>query len=90
MRVSADCSADRNWGPLVSGVLSRAVVGVWLIIGGELVTIAFDSHGAITDVVVAHGSLVGAVDRNLVVVGADSVAMGIGIVQESTLKHLVV
>jgi len=90
VRVSADCSADRHRGPLVCGILSWAVVGVRLIVCGELVTIAFHGHGAITVVVVAHGGSVRAVDRNLVIVGANSVAMGVRVVQKSTLEHLVV
>jgi len=55
-----------------------------------LVTIALDGHGAITNVVTTHACSVGAVNGDLLVVRAKSVTVGVGVVQQATLQHLVV
>jgi hypothetical protein len=49
-----------------------------------------DNHGAIAGVIVAHASAVGAVDGDLVVVRSDTVAVGVGVVEEATLEHAIV
>jgi hypothetical protein len=38
----------------------------------------------------AHGCFVRAVDWDLLVVGAESVAVGVGVVQQSTDEHLII
>ena len=77
-------------GPSVSRVLDRSTAnGVWLVVGlGAIATI--DGHEAVTGVVVTHAGAVGAVDRDLVVVGSQSVPVRVGVVHETTLQHLVV
>lgn len=52
-------------------------------------TIAVAGHCTVTDVVSAHLSSVGTVDGDLLVVLAESVAVGVRVVQESSLEHLV-
>jgi hypothetical protein len=77
-------------GPCVGLVLNGGTLSaVGLVVNGELVAVTLNGHGAITDVVVSHLSSVGAVNRNLLVVGAKSVTVGIGVVQETSLQHLV-
>lgn len=66
-----------------------AVDRVGLVIRLRSVT-SVDGHEAITDVVVLHGCAVWAVDGDLIVVGSESVSMGIGVVDEATLEHLAV
>lgn len=66
-----------------------AVNRVGLVVGcGTISTV--DSHQTVTGVVVAHASAVWAVDGDLVIVGAESVSVGIGVVDKTTLEHLVV
>ena len=70
-------------------VLNGAVQGVRLVVGVSSFT-AVDGHGAIAGVVVAHASAVGAVDRDLVVVGTKTMAVGVGVVEEAALEHAIV
>jgi len=51
---------------------------------------AGDTRRSITSIVVGHPHAVGAIDRNVLVVCTDSVAMGVGVVNEPPLKHLVI
>lgn len=62
---------------------------VRLIVGSRSIA-TVDGHETITGVVVAHASTVGAVDRDLIVVGAETVSVSIRVVDETALKHLVV
>ena len=50
--------------------------------------VSIDSHGAIS-LVVGNSSSVRAVDGDLVVVGTESMSMGIGVREESALEHLI-
>jgi hypothetical protein len=72
---------------LLSRVLNRPAESVWLI-DWSAAEVAIDSGGTIT-LVVGNTSAVGAVDRNLVVVGAKSVAVGVRVREKTTLEHLV-
>lgn len=60
--------------------------GGFVVNSGSLVTV--DGHGTIT-LVVGDSSSVGAVDGDLVVVGTESVSVGVGIREETALEHLV-
>ena len=71
------------------GLDGSAGDGVGLVVGLGAIT-AIYGHETITGVVVAHASAVGAVDGDLVVVGAKSVPVGVRVVDEASLEHLVV
>lgn len=75
--------------PRVSLLLDGATQGVGLIVGGGT-EVSVHAHGTVTDVVGAHASAVGAVNGDLVVVGAQTVTMGVRVVQQTALEHLVV
>jgi hypothetical protein len=89
VRVSSDWATDYLLGPGVRLILCGTSKGIRFIVGGELTTVAIAGQGAITEIVIAHSSSVGAVDWDLLVVFAESVAVGVRVVQESSLKHLV-
>jgi len=83
-------ASDSSHGVLSLGValvLDGAVQGVRLPVSAAAL-VSVDSHGSIT-LVVVNASAVRAVDGDLVVVGAEAVSLGIGVVQESALEHLV-
>lgn len=85
--VATDFTGDGEFGLGVALVLNRAVEVVGLVVAdGALVSV--DGGGTVSDVVGDAGS-VGAVDGDLLVVGADTVSVGISVVQESTLEHSV-
>lgn len=54
----------------------------------NITSILVDSHGAVT-LSIDYISSVGAVDRNLVIISTESVPVGVGIGEESALKHLI-
>jgi len=87
--VPSDVAGDGLLGPSVRFVLDGAASRVGLVVSGELVTTAVNDHGSITKVVVAHLSAVGAVDRNLLVVLTESMTVGVRVVKETALQHLV-
>ena len=62
---------------------------VGLVVGLSAVA-AIDGHEAVAGVVVAHASAVGTVDRDLVVVRSESMSVGVRVVDETALEHLVV
>lgn len=49
-----------------------------------------DCHETISSVIVAHASTVWAVDGDLVIVGTKSVSVGVRVVDETALEHLIV
>ena len=76
--------------PSVDRSLNRSAGdGVGLVVGLGAIT-AIYGHETITGVVVAHASAVRAVDGDLIVVGAESVPVGVRVVDEASLEHLVV
>ena len=84
--------------PNLPGCLELVPLGRWLLDRpahsiGLIVNLTFfvgcDVHGAIS-LIVIHSGLVWAVDRNLLIVGAQSVSVGVGVGEESALEHLVV
>ena len=89
-----DDRAVSAWGAcdLWVDVLGPWVDGVWFggvgFIVGVASLVAIDVHGTISLVVAESGS-VRAVDRDLVVVGAESVTMGVWVGEESSLEHFV-
>ena len=62
---------------------------VGLVIGLGTV-VAIDRHKSISDVVGSSAGTVRAVNRNLIVIRAESVTVGVGVVQKTSLEHLVV
>ena len=77
-------------GPGIHLVLNRgAGHGVWLIIWLRAVA-AIYGHEAVAGVVVTHACAVWAVNGDLIIVGSESVAVGVWVVDEATLEHLVV
>jgi len=87
MGVSASVSAHSERCHLLSGVLYRAVVAVWLVVNGAAL-ISINSARAIS-LVVGNSSSVRAVDGDLVIVGTESVSVGVGVREDSALKHLI-
>ena len=85
--VSADWAANIEVGKLLARVFYRATKSVGLVVWSTS-TIPINSRRAIT-LVVSNSSSVWAVNRDLVVVGAKSVAMSIRIREKTTLKHLI-
>lgn len=76
--------------PGVDGALSGlSGVRVGLVVRHGAIA-SVDGHGSVAGVVVAHTSAVGAVDGDLVVVGTETMTMGVGVVDQTALKHLVV
>ena len=71
------------------GLNRSARDGVGLVVWLRAVA-AIYGHETIAGVVVAHASAVRAVDGDLVVVGAKSVPVGVRVVDEASLEHLVV
>lgn len=60
---------------------------VGLVVGGRA-TVAIDGHVAIT-LLVGNAGVVGNVDGDLLVVGAEAVTVGIGVGEETSLEHAV-
>lgn len=60
--------------------------GRFVVDSRSLITV--DAHGTIT-LVVGYSGSVGAVNGNLIVVSTESVSVGIGIREETTLEHLI-
>lgn len=84
---TADQTSNSLGGELGFGSHLVTVEGGGFVVNfGSLVTV--DVHGTIT-LVVGDSSSVGAVDGDLVVVGTESVSVGIRIREETTLEHLV-
>lgn len=88
VRVSAGVATDSEGRHLLGGVLHGAVVAVGLVVNGAAL-VSIDSAGAIS-LVVGNSSSVGAVYGDLVVVGTQSVSVGVGVREDSALEHLVV
>jgi hypothetical protein len=87
MGVSASVSAHSKRCHLLSGVLDRAVVAVGLVVNGTAL-ISINSARAIS-LVVGYSSSVRAVDGDLVIVGTESVSVGVGVREDSALEHLI-
>jgi hypothetical protein len=64
------------------------MLGVGLIVGG-VALVAIYCGGTIS-LIVGHGASVWAVDGNLVIVGAESVPVGVRVGEKSSLEHLAV
>lgn len=60
--------------------------GRFVVNSRSLVTV--DAHGTIT-LVVGDSSSVGAVNGDLIVVSTESVSVGIGVREKTTLEHLI-
>jgi hypothetical protein len=88
VRISACVSGHREGCELLCWVLHRAVVAAGLVVDCTAL-IAVDSHGAVS-LIISNSSSVGAVDGDLVVVGTESVSVGVGVREDSTLEHLVI
>lgn len=87
--VPSNDSAEFLTGPGSGWAFLRTTQVIWLVVGEATMTPG-DTHGSITSVVVSHARAVGAVDRNVFVVCTNSVTMGVGVVDEPPLKHLVI
>ena len=61
--------------------------GVGLVVGSRT-TVAVDGHETIA-LLVGNASIVGNVNGDLLVVGAETVAVGIGVREETSLKHTI-
>lgn len=70
-------------------LLGSPIVAVWLVIWIAS-TVAIDCHSSIAGVVVAQSSTVRAVDWNLFVILSESVAVGVRVIEKSSLEHLIV
>ena len=88
VRVSAGVATDSEGSHLLGGVGNGAVVAVGLVVNGAAM-VSIDSARAIS-LVGGNSSSVGAVDRDLVVVGTESVSVSVGVREDSPLEHLVV
>jgi hypothetical protein len=74
--------------PSLGGILFHVVNGVRLIVSGSAV-VTIDLHEAISLVVSDSGS-VRTIYWDLIVVGSESVSVGVWVGEESSLEHLVV
>merc|ERR1719218_469122 len=73
--------------PGISWILLWTSLSVWLMVdGGSLVSVV----GVVVSLIVGNSSSVWAVNWHLVVVGSESVSVGIWVGEESSLEHLVV
>lgn len=88
VRVSAGRTRDWMLMPGVLLVLDGARSGAGLVVLSASAA-AVDAHLAVTSIVVAKTGTVRAVDRNLVIVGANTMSVCVWIVQETALEHLV-
>lgn len=89
VRVSASGALNRMLMPGVLLVLNRTLSRAWLVVLSAA-SVAIDAHLTITDGVSSEASPIWAVDRNLIVVDSKTMTVGIGVVEESALKHLVI
>jgi hypothetical protein len=87
--VSADSAADWVSMDGVLLVLNWAEVGLWLVIWLAAI-VAIDAHGAITDIVSTEACSKWAVNWDLLVVWSETMSVGVWVVEESALEHLVV
>jgi len=87
--VPSNLPAHSDGRPCVSFIFFGAAVRVRFVVGWVLVTVTLHCHWAVTEVVCTHAGAVGAVDGDLLVVGSKSVALSVGVVQHTALKHLV-
>lgn len=86
--VSLDQSADSEGAQGEALVLDGASEAVGLVVGGGSL-VAINAHRAVSLVVGDSGSE-RAVDGDLVIVGSESVSVGVGVGEESALEHSVV
>ena len=89
VRIAAGRAVDRFSVPGMLLVLDGSGNTSRFIVLG-FATTAVDGHWTIADLVGAHASSVGTVDGNLVVVSANAMTVRIWVIQESSLKHLIV
>ena len=87
VRVSASESGHSELTLLLAGVLNGAIMRVRLIVRSTA-AVAVDSSGAIS-LIGGNSSSVRAVNGDLVVVGTESVSVGIGVREESSLEHFI-
>ena len=69
-------------------VLNGSSEAVGFVVGGGSL-VAINAHGAVS-LVVGHSGSEGAVNGDLVIVGSESVSVGVGVGEESALEHSVV
>ena len=86
--VSLDQAANSEGAQCEALVLDGASEAVGLVVrGGSLV--AIHVHGAVS-LVVGHSGSEGAVDGDLVIVGSESMSVGVGVGEESALEHSII
>ena len=68
------------------GALLRAAEGIGLVVGRDVLGVV-EAHGAVA--LVVEDRAAGGVDRELLVVGADAVALGVGVGEDARLEDLV-
>jgi hypothetical protein len=85
--VTSDLTVVVSSVPGGGGVFNGTVSGVRLVVDFTSL-VAVNAHGTVTDHV-SSTSAVGAVDRDLLVVGTKSVSVGVGVGEKTSLKHLV-
>jgi len=87
VRVSASKTSNGELSLLLAWVLNWAIKSVWLIVRCTSL-VAIDGGGAIS-LIVSNSSSIRAVDRNLFIVGTESVSVGVRVGEESSLEHLI-
>jgi hypothetical protein len=88
MGVSTGISTHSKHWMSLGGVLNWPIVTVGLVVGSTTL-VSINSGGAIS-LIVGNSSSVRAVDGDLVVVGTQSVSVGVGVREDSALEHLVI
>jgi len=86
--VSSSHARDGGGRPLLGWVFNWPVQGVGLIVRSSSLVSVYP-HGAIA-LIVSNSGPVGAVNGNLLIVGAESVAVGIRVREQSALEHPVI
>mmetsp|Transcript_34855 Transcript_34855/g.86495 ORF Transcript_34855/g.86495 Transcript_34855/m.86495 type:complete len:549 (+) Transcript_34855:1360-3006(+) len=89
LRVSAHNAADGLARHGETLVLHRSAINAVRLIVGRAALVAIDTHRAVTGVVVVPRAVPRTVDRDLVVVGTESVSVSVRVGEEPPLQHLV-
>jgi hypothetical protein len=76
-----------DWDAIASRTLLRAAEAVGEVVGGAGLVVGV--AGGTVALVVGHSGAVGAVHRDLQVVGAKTVAVSVGVREQTPLQHLV-
>lgn len=88
MRVSTDGSLDGVFVDCVVLVLNWTRSCTWFVVRSTAV-VSIDAHSAVAEIVSSKTSSVRAVDWDLVVIYPKTISLGIGVVEQSALEHLV-